>query len=114
NCPPRNAIEAATGGLVGRSGVASTHFQDVDNSADTRLGLFTFMYAGLRIADLRKPENPTEIAYFKPGDPCMSHVRYRPESGQIWVACNASGFYVVALKPSVRAAHHLPAIAPRR
>ena len=55
NCPPPTPMEAATGGLVGRSGVASTHFQDVDSADDTRLGLFTFLYAGLRIADLRNP-----------------------------------------------------------
>ena len=108
NCPPRTPMETATGGLVGRSGVASTHFQDVDSSDDTRLGVFSFMFAGLRIVDLRNPKKPTEIAYFKPGDPCMSHVHYRRDSGQIWFACNASGFYVIALKPSVRAAHRLP------
>ena len=114
NCPAPTPIETASGGLVGASGTASTHFQDVDNSADTRLGLFTFMFAGLRIVDLRKPANPVEIAYFKPGDPCMSHVRYRPESGQIWFACNASGFYVVEVKAAVRAAAGLPRIAMHR
>jgi hypothetical protein len=82
------------------------HFQDVDSAENTRLGLFTFMYAGLRVADLRDPRNPVEAAYFKPGDACMSHVRYT--RGQIWVACNASGFWVLALKPEVRAALHMP------
>lgn len=108
NCPPPNAMEKASGGLVGRPGIASTHFNDVDNAEDTRLGLFTFMYAGLRIADLRDPENPVEVAYFKPGDPCMSHVHYDSAKGHIWFACNASGFWVLELKPEVRAALHLP------
>lgn len=108
NCPPPNAMEMASGGLVGRPGIASTHFNDVDSAEDTRLGLFTFMYAGLRIADLRDPANPVEVAYFKPGDPCMSHVYYSREAGQIWFACNASGFWVLELKPEVRAALHSP------
>jgi hypothetical protein len=114
NCPPPTSMEKASGGLVGRSGVASTHFQDVDSAENTRLGLFTFMYAGLRIADLRNPRNPVEVAYFKPGDPCMSHVHFDRARGQIWFACNASGFWVIALKPSVRAALRLPRPSSRR
>lgn len=114
NCPPPTAMEKASGGLVGRPGIASTHFQDVDDADDTRLGLFSFMYAGLRIADLRDPANPTEVAYFKPGDPCMSHVHYDRKSGQIWLACNASGFWVVELKPEVREVLHLPKLARQR
>lgn len=114
NCPPRNGIEQATGGLVGRSGVASNHFQDVDSATNTRLGLFSFMFAGLRIVDLRKPEEPREVAYFKPGDPCMSHVRYLPETGQIWFACSASGFYVIELKPELRRSLKLPRVSRAR
>jgi len=102
NCPERTAMEKATGGVVGRAGIAASHFNDVDSPTNTRLGLFTMMYAGLRIADLRDPTNPKEIAYFKPGDACMSHVRYVRETGQIWFACNDSGFYVIEVKPELR------------
>ena len=111
NCPQLNATEKATGGLVGRLGGASSHFQDVDDADYTRLGLFGMTFAGLRIADLRDPAVPREVAYFKPGDPCMSHVRYVPQAGEIWFACNASGFYVIRLKPQVRAALRLPPIS---
>ncbi|HEX7854809.1 MAG TPA: hypothetical protein VF503_14055 [Sphingobium sp.] len=110
NCPAPNAMETATGGMVGRAGVATTHFNDVDSAADTRLGLFGFTYAGLRIVDLRNPTAPKEIAYFKPGDPCMSHVRYMPRTGHIWFACNASGFYVIRVKPALRAKLGLPKV----
>ena len=113
NCPPRTAMETASGGLVGRAGIASTHFQDVDSAENTRLGLFNFMWAGLRVADLRNPRNPVEVAYFKPGDTCMSHVHYDAARGQIWLACNASGFYVLELKPELRAALRLPRVARR-
>jgi hypothetical protein len=104
NCPPPGPIEKATGGVVGGAGTASTHFNDVDSPTNTRLGLFPFMYAGLRIADLRDPANPVEIAYFKPGDICGSHVRYVQKTGHIWFACAASGFHVIELTPDVRAA----------
>jgi hypothetical protein len=43
------------------------------------------------------------VAYFKPGDPCGSHVHYVKQTGEIWFACNASGFYVIKLKPELRA-----------
>ncbi|HTV96173.1 MAG TPA: hypothetical protein VME42_09210 [Steroidobacteraceae bacterium] len=103
NCPAAEGIEIATRGIVGRPGTAASHFNDVDSATHTRLGLFPFMYAGLRIVDLRDPAKPAEIAYFKPGDPCMSHVRYLARTGQIWFSCVLSGFYVIELTPQVRA-----------
>jgi hypothetical protein len=114
NCPPRDKVETATGGVVGRMGTAASHFNDVDSHEHTRLGLFPFMWAGLRIADLRDPTRPTEVAYFKPGDSCMSHVRYRADTGQIWFACMDSGFWVIELKPELRAALDLPKPVPAK
>ena len=101
NCPPLTPMERMSGGLVSRPGFAASHFQDVDNSDDTRLGLFPFSYAGLRIFDIREPLKASEVAYFKPGDPCMSHVNYDDETGHIWFACNTSGFWVIAVKPEL-------------
>jgi hypothetical protein len=103
-------------GLTGRVGTASTHFNDVDSATDTRLGLFPFMWAGIRIADLRDPANPVEVAYFKPGDMCGSHVRYMPETGHIWFACGDSGFHVIELNPQLRKQLGLPTVgrAPRQ
>jgi hypothetical protein len=71
--------------------------------------------AGLRIVDLRDPRHPTEVGYFNPGafggrlDKAWAHVRYRPESGQIWLATESGGFWVLELEPQVRAALGLPA-----
>lgn len=110
NCPPQDALEKASMGIVGRVGTAASHFNDVDSATDTRLGLFEFTWAGLRIADLRDPKNPVEVAYFKPGDACMSHVQYLPKTGQIWFACGESGFYVLELKPELRALLGLPKV----
>jgi hypothetical protein len=110
NCPEPNGMEKGSGGLVGRAGTASSHFQEVDNSANTRLGMFGFLFAGMRIADLRDPSAPAEIAYFKPGDPCASRARYVPRTGHIWFACNTSGFWVIELKPELRRTLRLPPI----
>lgn len=102
NCPPLSETEKRPGGFVGDPGTAQLHFNDVDAAEDTRLGLFNFMWAGLRIVDLRQPEIPVEIAYFKPGDGCSGHVRYRAATGEIWLACQASGFHVLKLDAATR------------
>jgi hypothetical protein len=103
NCPAPSAADKAGGGIVPAPGTATLHYNHVDDAEDTRLGLFNFMWAGLRIADLRNPAAPTEIAYFKPGDVCTGHVRYRRETGHIWLVCARSGFWVLELAPEIRA-----------
>lgn len=97
NCPPPERASGGSSGIVPDPGTATLHFNDVDSASDTRLGLFNFMWAGLRIVDIRDPAKPAEIGYFKPGDVCTGHVRFRTASRQIWLACNASGFHVLRL-----------------
>ena len=105
NCPPLSAEQRAKLGFTGAPpGSAGLHFNDVDRPTGTRLGLFQFMWAGLRIADLKDPRKPVEVAYFKPGDFCTGHVRYVPKTGQIWAVCGQSGFYVLELTPAARLA----------
>jgi hypothetical protein len=76
--------------------------------------------AGLRIFDVRDPLRPTEVAYFNPGmivapgdspvlDKAWGHVRYDRARGQIWLATQTGGFWVVELEPQVRKALGLPA-----
>jgi LVIVD repeat len=113
NCPPPTPAENGSSGIVPSPGSATLHFNDVDSATDTRLGLFQFLWAGLRIADLKDPKNPVEVAYFKPGDACGGHVRYLPKTGHIWLSCGQSGFYVVELQPDLRKALGLPKVAPR-
>ncbi|MCE7796492.1 hypothetical protein LWE61_07940 [Sphingobium sufflavum] len=114
NCPAWSATEKASTGISPDAGTATLHFNDVDSATDTRLGLFNFLWAGLRIVDIRSPAKPQEVAYFKPGDGCGGHVRYLPKTGDIWLACQASGFYVLRLKPEVRAAVGLPRLGVAR
>lgn len=111
NCPPPSPAESGSSGIIASPGTATLHFNDVDSPTNTRLGLFQFLWGGLRIIDLRDPANPVEVAYFKPGDACGGHVRYVPETGHIWMMCGQSGFYVLELKPQVRASLGLPALA---
>jgi hypothetical protein len=106
NCLPPSAPPAGAGQMaafMSMLGKASVHYNSVDSATHTRLGLFSMMGAGLRIADLRDPTNPAEIAYFRPGDFCTGFVRYVPRSGHIWFTCLDSGFWVVELNPEVRA-----------
>src|SRR5581483_2871881 len=90
--------------------------------------------AGIRVFDVRNPANPTEVAYFNPGDvdPTAStqldhawgHIRYIARNGQIWFATADGGFWVVRIEGQVRQylgldaknlAHGLPALhLPRR
>ena len=108
NCPPPGAAELAGGGIVPVPGTATLHYNAVDSATDTRLGLFNFMWGGIRIADLRDPAKPVEVAYYKPGDVCTGHARYVPASGHIWFVCNASGFHVIELTPRLRRSLLLP------
>jgi len=109
NCPPPDQTEIASTGIVGRAGTAASHWNDVDSAVKTRLGLFPFIWAGLRIVDLRDPPKPVEIAYFKPGGTCMTRARYVPDTGHIWFACQ-SGFYAIELRPELRASLGLPKV----
>ncbi|HEX7873656.1 MAG TPA: hypothetical protein VF475_12135 [Sphingobium sp.] len=114
NCPPQSATEKASGGIMMDAGTATLHFNDVDSATDTHMGLFNFLWAGLRIVDIRTPAKPQEVAYFKPGDGCGGHVRYLPQTGDIWLACQASGFYVLQLRPAARAVLGLPKLKAAR
>jgi hypothetical protein len=108
NCPPPQEAEIQNKGIIGAPGTATSHYNDVDSETNTRLGLFNFMWAGLRIADLRNPKIPVEVGYFKPGDACTGHVRYLPNSGDIWFTCAASGFWVIEISSKLRSSLGLP------
>ena len=96
----------------------STHYTDVDDQENPRLGLFPMYNAGLRVADLSDPANPKEVGYFNPApdvdtkygntygpqadviDLSGSNVRYRAETGHIWFVSMTSGFHVVEMTPT--------------
>jgi hypothetical protein len=100
----------------------SVHYQDVDDQTNTTFAMFSSWNSGLRIADVRDPAHPTEVAYFNPGlfqmpgqgsflDQAWAHIRYLPESGQIWLTTETGGFWVLELEPQVRDALGLAPLA---
>jgi len=94
------------------SGVdASAHYHDVDDADDTSFAMVSMWNAGLRVFDIRDPQQPAEVAYFNPADvgvegvvldKAWGHVRWVPETGQIWFGTESGGFWIVELAPQVR------------
>ena len=94
----------------------SAHYVGFDNVNDAKI-LFTTNYtAGLRVWDISDPANPFEIAYWHPApntntpsvllsegfgssanrwDAVATYVRYRPETGHIWIAGYSAGFQIL-------------------
>lgn len=125
---PANCLTQVASGVN-----ASVHYHDVDDPEDTTFAMLSMWNAGLRIVDVRDPSRPVEVAYFNPGrfldpnaldgvyvdqlltlqglrslDQAWGHVRYRPDTGHIWLATRSGGFWVLELEPQVRAALGLP------
>jgi hypothetical protein len=92
---------------------SSVHYHDVDDPDDTTFVMASMWNAGVRVFDVRDPERPVEVAYFNPADvlagagvvldQAWGHVRWVPETGQIWYASANGGFWVLELEPQVRA-----------
>jgi hypothetical protein len=90
----------------------SVHYHDVDDPRDTTFVMASMWNAGIRVFDVRDPGQPTEVAYFNPADidpspttmldHAWGHIRYVPESGQIWFATADGGFWVVRIERQVR------------
>lgn len=100
----------------------SSHYVGFDDPDNATI-VFTTNYAsGLRVWDIRDPAHPKEIAYWHPvpiantallstgaqvalansslWDSVGTYVRYRPESGHIWIAGYSSGFQILAFTSS--------------
>jgi hypothetical protein len=102
------------------SGVkSSVHYHEVDNSDDTTFAMVSMGNAGLRIFDVRNPEQPREVAYFNAGqitkadgtttlDATLTHPHYDARTGNLWVNSHG-GFWVLELEPQVRKTLGLPA-----
>lgn len=129
---PKHCAEQLLSGVNG-----SGHYHDVDDARDTTFAMVSMWNSGLRLFDVRDPTRPREVAYFNPGrfrppenplaggvptvgglsyalspyglDQAWAHVRYRPDTGQIWLTTSSGGFWVLELEPQVRKALDLPA-----
>jgi hypothetical protein len=112
---PSNCAAQSISGVNG-----SVHYHDVDDPKHSTFMLASMWNSGLRVADIRDPAHPREVAYFNPGmyttptqgsllDQAWAHVRYVPSTGQIWLTTMSGGFWVLELEPQVRHALALPA-----
>jgi hypothetical protein len=123
--------------------IYSIHYVGVDSEQDTRYVFYTYYTGGLRVFDVHDPAHPTEVGYYQPPptpgttylaaspftpdahssvlDNTTSVVRFRPETGAIWLVSVNSGFQVLQLtgklarqKLTVRLARVAPRTALRR
>jgi hypothetical protein len=104
---PQNRAEVL--GDSGASFVAggyAGHYCGVPREVDPGIAACSMILSGLRIFDIRDPEQPREVAYFNsaglptPGDIgidayAMSRPAFVPERSEIWYADGNSGFYAV-------------------
>jgi hypothetical protein len=107
----------------------SVHYHDVDDASDTTFVMASMWNAGIRVFDVRDPKQPAEVAYFNPGDvnptattkldQAWAHIRFRPETGEIWFTTASGGFWVARIEGQVRdyleldaknVSHGLPAL----
>jgi hypothetical protein len=101
----------------------TSHYNGVDDPNHTTTVFYSWYNSGLRAFDVRDPEHPKEFAYYNPparplttyrsilfrggltvtNDSTTSEVRYRPETGEIWVVSASNGFQILRLTDAARA-----------
>lgn len=116
--------------------IYSIHYSGVDDERDTKLVFYTYYTGGLRVFDVRDPTRPREIAYYQPPptpgtkfpaaapstpdsgsrvfDYTTSVVRYRPETGEIWLVSVNAGFQVLQLTGAPARQRATLKVLPRR
>jgi hypothetical protein len=119
--------------------IYSVHYVGVDDEQDTRYVFYTYYTGGLRVFDVHDPEHPTEVGYYQPPptpdttfvaaspitpdahssvlDNTTSVVRFRPETGELWIVSVNSGFQVLQLTGELaqqRLGVRLTRVSPRR
>lgn len=99
----------------------SAHYVGVDDVNEATTLFMTYYSAGLRVWDIHDPANPKEIAYYHPApvadvpsvpfsaefgasasnwDAVPTYVRWRPETGHIWIASYTAGFQILEFTDS--------------
>lgn len=106
--PENRAAIADDPGASNPAGGYAGHYCDVPTRVNPDIAACSMILSGLRIFDIRDPENPREVAYFNaPIQPrvvtvpapasnwAMSKPAFAPERKEIWYTDGFSGFYVV-------------------
>lgn len=74
----------------------------VDNPTNARFAAVSFGTAGLRVFDIRNPNEPIEVAYFNQGPLVHAGVSYYDASRGLIYAPSSDGFKVLEIQPQVR------------
>lgn len=101
------------------------HYCSVPRYKDPGIVACSFIASGLRVFDIRDPENPRELAYFvaperpsstggEPSNYAMSAPAFVPERGEIWYSDGNSGFYAIRMFEGVSAFQPAAPAAGRR
>ncbi len=88
------------------------HYCSVPRREDPGIVACSFIASGLRVFDIRDPEEPKELAYFvapagpsgtagPPSNYAMSSPAFVPERGEIWYSDGNTGFYAVRVADGV-------------
>ncbi len=112
----RSAIAGDPGARSPVQGYAG-HYCNVPQRVEPGILACSMIVSGLRVFDIRDPENPKEIAYHvappstvsETGGPtideranyAMSQPAFAPERGEIWYSDGTSGFYALRMDPAV-------------
>jgi hypothetical protein len=97
------------------------HYCNVPRRAEPGIFACSFIASGLRVFDIRDPQQPKEIAYFvAPAAPspgtgersnyAMSQPAFAPERDEVWYTDGNSGFYALRLSPT--AGSRAPSVMP--
>lgn len=89
------------------------HYCAVPQREDPGVVACSFILSGMRLFDIRDPDEPSEIAYFngpipktdalgQPGTSyAMSAPAFAPERGEVWYSDGNTGFYAVGVREGV-------------
>lgn len=108
NRPAIGGDPGADNSLQGYAG----HYCAVPQRKDPGIVACSFIASGLRVFDIRDPEQPKELAYFvapvgpsstagRPSNYAMSSPAFVPERGEIWYSDGNTGFYAVRVAKGV-------------
>jgi hypothetical protein len=111
---PENCAAVHPEGGCGSIFVYDGHYCSVDRKIEPTVVGCGYFESGIRIFDIRDPENPKEIAYYNPGglnqvlpgsshsrtaatptDRCAAQVRFIPERAELWTHCQDNEFLVL-------------------
>lgn len=112
--PKNRAAIANDPGAFNPAGGYAGHYCNIPSRENPTIVACSMILSGLRVFDIRDPENPVEVAYFNaPVQPrllplpapasnyAMSSPSFVPERKEIWYTDGYSGFYVIRVTNDV-------------